>query len=116
MIGNYGVPSESEVDEHGISVHFESSKIHVGALLIDDLTPDYRFGPQIFEIFEFSFLTFLMMLDPLQPLCSSHVIVRLDEEIQHSRYLRDRYPNADQEASHQWQHARQSRHGGTFSF
>ena len=43
MIGNYGIPSEEEVDEHGVSVHFESAKIHVGALLIDDLTADYRY-------------------------------------------------------------------------
>ncbi len=42
MIGNYGVPSEAEVDQYGVSVHFESSKIHVGALIIDDLSGNYR--------------------------------------------------------------------------
>ncbi len=42
MIGNYGVPDTNELDEHGISKFFESYKIHAGALIVDDLTENYR--------------------------------------------------------------------------
>lgn len=42
MIGNYGVPDMSALDEHGITKFFESYKIHAGALIVDDLTENYR--------------------------------------------------------------------------
>eukprot|EP00040_Diaphanoeca_grandis_P024288 m.133290 g.133290 ORF g.133290 m.133290 type:complete len:2144 (-) comp29666_c1_seq1:204-6635(-) len=37
MIGNYGVPDESVVDEHGLPKFFESDKIHPSALIVQDL-------------------------------------------------------------------------------
>ncbi|XP_006819567.1 LOW QUALITY PROTEIN: multifunctional protein CAD-like [Saccoglossus kowalevskii] len=40
LIGNYGIPS-NEVDEYGLSQWFESSKIHVSALVIGDLSEEY---------------------------------------------------------------------------
>lgn len=49
MIGNYGVPSEEAVDEYGISKFFESYKIHAGALIVDDLTTNYRCVPACFQ-------------------------------------------------------------------
>eukprot|EP00403_Amphidinium_massartii_P021454 CAMPEP_0178389814 /NCGR_PEP_ID=MMETSP0689_2-20121128/10321_1 /TAXON_ID=160604 /ORGANISM="Amphidinium massartii, Strain CS-259" /LENGTH=1613 /DNA_ID=CAMNT_0020010297 /DNA_START=22 /DNA_END=4863 /DNA_ORIENTATION=- len=36
LVGNYGVPEEGEVDEHGLARFFESDKIHVKALIISD--------------------------------------------------------------------------------
>jgi len=36
MIGNYGVPDEEEVDNLGMLAHFESSKIHIKALIVAD--------------------------------------------------------------------------------
>ena len=41
MIGNYGVPDHTALDEHGISKHFESDKIHVAALIVDELCSNY---------------------------------------------------------------------------
>ena len=35
LIGNYGVPS-SELDEWGLPRHFESSKVHIRALIVAD--------------------------------------------------------------------------------
>jgi len=40
MIGNYGIPSE-ELDEHGLPKHFESTMIHVRALVVADQTEQY---------------------------------------------------------------------------
>ncbi len=42
MIGNYGVPSSAEVDEHGIPLYFESRKIFAAALIVNDLSEEYR--------------------------------------------------------------------------
>ena len=35
-IGNYGVPPEDKVDEHGLRSHFESNKIHIQAMIVAD--------------------------------------------------------------------------------
>lgn len=40
MIGNYGVPGD-EVDEHGISKWYESSKIWPVGLIIGELSQEY---------------------------------------------------------------------------
>jgi len=40
LIGNYGIPSE-ELDEHGLPKNFESTMIHVRALIVADQTEDY---------------------------------------------------------------------------
>ena len=40
LIGNYGVPG-ADVDEFGLMRWFESSKIHVSALIVGDYTSDY---------------------------------------------------------------------------
>jgi len=40
LIGNYGVPSETELDEYGLSKFFESSKIHIKGLIICDYSFD----------------------------------------------------------------------------
>ena len=40
LIGNYGVPG-AEIDEFGLMRWFESSKIHVSALIVGDYTSDY---------------------------------------------------------------------------
>jgi len=37
LIGNYGVPSYGEVDEHGLPLHFESNRIQVSGLIIHEL-------------------------------------------------------------------------------
>ena len=42
MIGNYGVPDENELDEFGISKHFESTKIHAAGLIVDDICHKHR--------------------------------------------------------------------------
>ncbi|KAL3938219.1 MAG: hypothetical protein SGBAC_006826 [Bacillariaceae sp.] len=34
LIGNYGVPDESVVDEHGLPKHFESKEIHISGLVV----------------------------------------------------------------------------------
>eukprot|EP00918_Siedleckia_nematoides_P096782 GHVU01212350.1.p1 GENE.GHVU01212350.1~~GHVU01212350.1.p1 ORF type:complete len:888 (+),score=186.99 GHVU01212350.1:619-3282(+) len=36
LIGNYGVADETAIDENGLSKHFESSKVHVEALVVSD--------------------------------------------------------------------------------
>ena len=36
LIGSYGVPSVDPKDEHGISKYFESDKIHIGGLIVDE--------------------------------------------------------------------------------
>ena len=34
LIGNYGVPDESEMDKHGLPLHFESKEIHISGLVV----------------------------------------------------------------------------------
>ena len=34
MIGNYGVPNESIMDEHGLPDYFESKEIHIAGLVV----------------------------------------------------------------------------------
>jgi carbamoyl-phosphate synthase (ammonia) len=41
MIGNYGVPDRNVVDEFGLPKFFESSKIHVSALIVQDYSHYY---------------------------------------------------------------------------
>lgn len=41
MVGNYGVPSATEVDKYGLLKSFESSKIHASALLVQDYSYTY---------------------------------------------------------------------------
>jgi carbamoyl-phosphate synthase (ammonia) len=41
MIGNYGVPCRNKTDEFGLPTHFESSKIHAKALLVQDYSHHY---------------------------------------------------------------------------
>jgi carbamoyl-phosphate synthase (ammonia) len=41
MVGNYGVPSTTEVDKFGLLKNFESSKIHASALLVQDYSYTY---------------------------------------------------------------------------
>lgn len=36
LVGNYGVPDESSIDEFGLSSFFESDKIHIRALVVSD--------------------------------------------------------------------------------
>jgi carbamoyl-phosphate synthase small subunit len=36
LVGNYGVPSEDELDSLGLMEHFESNKIHVKAVVVSD--------------------------------------------------------------------------------
>lgn len=40
LVGNYGVPS-NEVDEHGIELYMESSRIHPLGLIVSDYSEDY---------------------------------------------------------------------------
>jgi carbamoyl-phosphate synthase small subunit len=37
LVGNYGVPSYEDVDEHGLPLHFESTKIQVAGLIVHEL-------------------------------------------------------------------------------
>src|SRR5919202_6004463 len=37
-IGNYGVPSELDLDEHGIPKYFESDKIQISGVIVNDLS------------------------------------------------------------------------------
>ena len=37
LIGNYGVPSYSDVDEYGLPLHFESSRIQVTGVIVHEL-------------------------------------------------------------------------------
>jgi carbamoyl-phosphate synthase (ammonia) len=41
MVGNYGVPDRSVVDEFGLPAYFESNRIHATALLIQDYSHHY---------------------------------------------------------------------------
>eukprot|EP00039_Didymoeca_costata_P010749 m.145536 g.145536 ORF g.145536 m.145536 type:complete len:2190 (+) comp14948_c0_seq1:133-6702(+) len=41
LVGNYGVPDESLLDEHGIPKFFESDKIHPAALIVSYLTESF---------------------------------------------------------------------------
>lgn len=41
MIGNYGVPDETTIDEHGLPKFFESDKVHPAALIVQELSPMY---------------------------------------------------------------------------
>jgi carbamoylphosphate synthase small subunit len=34
LIGNYGVPDESIIDEYGLPKYFESSEIHIAGLIV----------------------------------------------------------------------------------
>lgn len=42
LVGNYGVPSEKDVDEFGIPKHVESDKIHVSGLVVGEYTHSKR--------------------------------------------------------------------------
>ena len=41
MVGNYGVPSRTAVDEYGLPSFFESDRIHAKALLVQDYSHHY---------------------------------------------------------------------------
>merc|ERR1719189_2393113 len=41
LIGNYGVPSEDELDEYGLHRFFESTAIQVTALIVSDYSFDH---------------------------------------------------------------------------
>ena len=41
LIGNYGVPSETEVDENGLPRFFESERIQITALVVGNYGSDY---------------------------------------------------------------------------
>jgi len=41
MVGNYGVPSRTEMDEFGLPRWFESDRIHASALLVQDYSHHY---------------------------------------------------------------------------
>eukprot|EP01035_Chromulina_nebulosa_P017478 gene17478-23030_t len=41
MVGNYGVPSTTELDKHGLLRSFESNQIHATALLVQDYSYTY---------------------------------------------------------------------------
>ena len=41
MVGNYGVPSTTEMDQYGLLKAFESSRIHASALLVQDYSYTY---------------------------------------------------------------------------
>lgn len=41
MVGNYGVPSRTTIDEYGLPAFFESNKIHTKALLVQDYSHHY---------------------------------------------------------------------------
>lgn len=34
LVGNYGVPSDEALDEHGLPLYFESKKIHIAGLIV----------------------------------------------------------------------------------
>jgi carbamoyl-phosphate synthase/aspartate carbamoyltransferase len=38
MVGNYGVPTEKALDEHGLPLYFESRKIHIAGLIVATYT------------------------------------------------------------------------------
>ena len=41
MVGNYGVPSTTKMDKHGLLEAFESDKIHATALIVQDYSHTY---------------------------------------------------------------------------
>jgi len=41
MVGNYGVPSRTVMDKYGLPTHFESTKIHAQALIVQDYSHHY---------------------------------------------------------------------------
>ncbi|CAB9507048.1 Carbamoyl-phosphate synthase large chain [Seminavis robusta] len=41
MVGNYGVPSRTEMDEFGLPANFESHKIHATGILVQDYSHHY---------------------------------------------------------------------------
>ena len=41
MVGNYGVPDPSLVDEYGLARGFESGRIQASALIVQDYSRDY---------------------------------------------------------------------------
>jgi len=41
MVGNYGVPDRKTIDEYGLPKHFESDKIHVNGLIVQDYSHHY---------------------------------------------------------------------------
>jgi len=41
MVGNYGVPSRTEIDEYGLPKNFESTKIHTKGLIVQDYSHHY---------------------------------------------------------------------------
>ena len=41
MVGNYGVASESSLDEHGLPLFFESKKIHIAGLIVASYSADH---------------------------------------------------------------------------
>lgn len=41
MVGNYGVPDRNQLDELGLPAYFESSRIHVAGLLVQDYSYHY---------------------------------------------------------------------------
>ena len=41
MVGNYGVPDPSRVDEYGLARGFESGRIQASALIVQDYSRDY---------------------------------------------------------------------------
>ena len=36
LIGNYGVPDESIMDDHGLPMYFESNEIHIAGLVVSE--------------------------------------------------------------------------------
>ena len=41
LVGNYGVPSEDELDEFGLHKYFESDSIQITALIVSDYSFDH---------------------------------------------------------------------------
>lgn len=41
MVGNYGAPSRTVIDEYGLPAHFESDKIHATGLLVQNYSHHY---------------------------------------------------------------------------
>ena len=41
MVGNYGVPDRTKVDEYGLPTHFESDRIHAAGLLCQEYSTYY---------------------------------------------------------------------------
>jgi len=42
LVGNYGVPDESILDELGLPKYFESDKIHIAGLVVSEVRLDKR--------------------------------------------------------------------------